>query len=99
MSKDLKIYGDGIPGLKTWYSTKIEQSPIPIHPHYSKLMSEKFEIGDLVQTCTGKLALIKEIEVQPIEQAMTIHGANNRYYKVMVDDREITYVGYSLKKI
>jgi hypothetical protein len=99
MSDDLKIYGDYIPGLKTYVNTKIENSPVPIHPYYAKMMSIRFQVGDLVETCVGKLGLVKEIEVKPKENSMFISEANNRYYKVMIGDEEKIYVGYSLKKI
>ena len=99
MSDDLKIYGDHVPGLKTYVNTKIESSPVPIHPYYAKMMSTIFQVGDLVETCLGKLGLVKEIEVRPRQNSMFIRGANNRYYKIMIGDEEKIYVGYSLKKI
>ena len=100
VSKDLYIYGSmSPPGTKTYISTKIEESPVPIHPHYAKMMNPELKIGDLVETCTGKIGLIKEYDAYPREGSMTIFGANNRYYKVMIGEEEKIYVGYSLKKI
>ena len=100
MSKDLYIYGTIPPqGLNTYLNTKIEESPVPVHPHYAKMMNIQFKIGDLVETCAGQVGLIRAFDGSPREGSMTVHGANNRYYKVMIGEEEKIYVGYSLKKI
>ena len=100
MSKDLYIYGgDYESGLDTYLNTKIENHSVPIHPYYAKIMNIDFKVGDLVETCTGQIALIKETDIEPRDRSMIIFGANNGYYKVIAEGQEKVYVGYSLKKI
>ena len=100
MSKDLYTYGEfPLGSTQTCYSLKIEESPVPIHPEYAKMMNPNLKIGDLVETCTGQMGLVKAFDAHPREGSMTVHGANNRYYKILVGEEEKIYVGYSLKKI
>ena len=97
MSKDLEI--NWAETTKTYINTKISISPIPIHPYYTKMMNPEFSVGDLVETCMQKVGLVKGIESYPKDGSIYIQGANNKYYKILVDGKEKIYVGYSLKKI
>ena len=98
MSNDLSVYGDNyLPGLYTYTNTRIETAPI--HPDYVSVMNVRLKVGDLVQTRTRQVGLIKGIEPNPTEGSMFIFGANNEYYKVMIGEQEKVHVGYSLKKI
>jgi hypothetical protein len=97
MSKSLEI--NWAESARTYVNTKISTSPIPIHPHYAEMMNPNLIIGDLVETCMGQIGLVKGSETYPREGSIYIQGANNQYYKILINGIEKIYVGYSLKKI
>ena len=97
MSKDLEI--DWAASVKTYVNTNLDDHAVPIHPYYAQFMNPDFKTGDLVETCSGQIGLIKEIEEHNLSFAIYVRGANNRYYKVLINGEEKIYVGYSLKKI
>jgi len=97
MSKDLEI--DWATATKTYVNTNLADHAVPIHPHYASLMNPHFKIGDLVEIYDGRIGLIKELEEQSLAVSIYVRGANNQYYKVLVNGEEKIYVGYSLKKI
>ena len=98
MKDELNVYeyvvGDG---LKTYINTST--NPTPIHPDYLKGMKTEFKIGDLVETYTGKVGIVKQIASQYEEGPIYISGANNTQYVLVVGDTEMVFVGYSLKKL
>ena len=98
MKDELNVYEYTIgEGLKTYINTST--NPTPIHPDYLKPMNDEFKVGDLVETYTGKVAIIKTIASQYEEGPIHIAGANNTQYVLLVGDVEMVFVGYSLKKL
>ena len=71
---------------------------MPIHPDYIKAIQPQIVVGDLVESHDGKVGIVVG-ENNPGGVFITIKGANNKYYTVLVGDKEKTYIGYSLKKI
>ncbi len=98
MSNELDIKGYN-PKHNVWYGETLDINSVPIHPHYAAMMNEKFKTGDLVETREGKMGLIKAIEEAGYASTIYLRGANNTFYKVLVDGEERILVGYSLKKI
>lgn len=98
MSDQLNVYEYVLgEGLKTYYNPM--KNPAPIHPDILKLMNQKFQVGDLVETDTRSVGIIKEILSHWEEGPMYISGANNTQYVVLVGNTKKVLVGYSLKKI
>mgnify|MGYP003131151912 FL=1 len=71
---------------------------MPIHPDYIKILQPQIGVGDLVESHNGKIGIVVE-ENNPGGVFLTIKEANNKYYTVLVGDKEEKYIGYSLKKI
>ena len=71
---------------------------MPIHPEYIQALQPKISVGDLVETHNGKVGIVVS-EQKPEGIFITIKNANNMYYKVLINDKEEKYIGYSLKKI
>ena len=71
---------------------------MPIHPDYIEALKPQIKVGDLVETHNGKVGLVVS-ERKPEGIFITIKNANNKYYTVLIDEKEEKYIGYSLKKI
>ena len=71
---------------------------MPIHPDYIEALKPKIKIGDLVETHDGKMGIVVHEET-PGGLFLRIKEANNKYYTVLVDDKEKKYIGYSLKRM
>ena len=98
MSDQLNVYEYVLgEGLRTYYNPM--KNPAPIHPDALKLINKDFKVGDLVETNTRSVGIVKEVVSQYEEGPMYISGANNKQYVVVVGDTEKVLVGYSLKKI
>jgi len=71
---------------------------MPIHPDYIQILQPEINIGDLVETHRGKVGIVVS-EKKPEGVFITIKNANNKYYNVLIGEKEERYIGYSLKKI
>ena len=86
------------PEASEWFTPGIFDINMPIHPTYKSVLNPVLEVGDLVETHTGEIGLITEMK-EPEGIALRINDANNNSYKVLIEDREEVFIGYSLKKI
>ena len=71
---------------------------MPIHPDYMEVLQPDIRVGDLVETHNGKMGIVVSIN-KPQGIFITIKNANNKYYVVLIGDKEEKYIGYSLKKL
>lgn len=98
MKDELNVYEYIIgEGLQTYFNPM--KNPAPIHPDILKQMSEEFKVGDLVETNTRSVGIIKETTSRYEEGPMYISGANNTQYVVVIGNTTTVHVGYSLKKL
>ncbi len=86
------------PEPSEWFTPGIFDINMPIHPTYKTVLNPVLEVGDLVETHQGEIGLITEMK-EPEGIALRINDANNNSYKVLIEDREEIFIGYSLKKI
>ena len=98
MSDELGIKGYN-PKHNVWYGEVLDINAVPIHPHFAAMMNQGLKIGDLVETRNKKIGLIKNIETAAYASVQYISGADNTFYKVLVEGEEKILVGYSLKKV
>ena len=71
---------------------------MPIHPDYIKTLQPEITVGDLVETHRGKVGIVVSTR-KPEGVFITIKNANNKYYNVLIGEKEESYIGYSLKKL